>query len=415
MKLILFLVINSFGFLSAFELNCIFGDNIDGQYFCANLKLVLHHDGHISQVTGVKRWGTSLNDVKLLYMASDNTRFIPRNLLNHFPNLNKVHFNCRPKRNFINTDDKICLCGDALYKGTFNGWNKVHSLTLEGHSFKILRDNTFSGLENAVHLFLPDNAIETINKNAFKDLKKLLFLQLNGNKIKKIEVGTFDDLINLEVLGLYGNTIEILPNELLRNNKKLNKIGLLNNHLKVIDDRVINEVPRLDLMRVENNICVDEKILAGGGNSILVNFKNSIKNCTNENAQIYEMTFTNRKLQLELEYEKKKVETERKSCVAPHAREMVQHMKDLQSDIEELRVYKEKYFKLIEKTGVLARRFAPNGLEISNEKTKSSNNLLSVLKRNKTLMKINARLVNAIRSVVRFMEILRIVECELSG
>lgn len=410
---VLLLLIVLFSFSTGFDLNCIFGDNADSQYFCVNLNLILHHNGQISSVSGVKRHGTTLSDVRLLYMTSDNTRYIPRNVLNHFPNLEKVHFNCKPKKNLTTADDKLCLNQDSLYVGAFSGWSRVFSLTLQGHNFNKLIANTFKGLENAMLLFLPDNEIRSISSQTFNGLNRLNFLQLSGNNIKEIEPGTFDTLINLENLSLYGNALKSLPRDMFRNNKKLRKIGLLNNHLEVIDKQVIDTNQGIDLIRVKNNICVDKNFQSVKGSSMLTMFKSSILTCTAENAQFNDLVFHHRKLLAELKRLKDKIDGERKACKTPQARELIQTILDLQRDLEELRNYRLKYLQLLGKSQKIdssaRRRFS----RPSDKQPAVKNNLMEVLKRNKKMMKVNANLVKSIKSIVNFMEHIRYADCKI--
>lgn len=407
---VLFLLIASIGLTSAFDLNCIFGYNTDSQYYCVNLNLVLHHNGKVEKVSGVKQRGTLISDVTLLHLTSDNTRFIPRNILNHFPKLNRFHFNCKPRRNLTSADNKVCLSQDSLFNGVFNGWSKVNSVVLQGHSLNTLKANTFNGLDSLVNLFLSDNEIRTISQNAFMGLKKLVFLQLNGNHIKEIEAGTFDDLINLESLALYGNALKTLALDHLRNNRKLLKIGMLNNRLQVIDNRLIDNIPRVDLIRLKNNICVDSNLLNEEGNMI-AEFKTSVQNCTIEDAQLYDLSISNRRLNVEHKYLKEKVGAERKTCSHPKAREMIDNIFNLQRDIEHLSGYREKYLRQPVNNRRFVQQESGQGLKLFDEKPAMDSNLLKVLNRNKKMLEVNARLVKSIKGVVSFMDALRIEDC----
>jgi len=146
--------------------------------------LVANSESSIRQVVDDEESNLEIEDVKEISIENQKSFFLPTNLDQLFPKL-----------------EKLSIIASRL----------------------IAIDNVkLSNLKNLKKLFLSKNEIKFISATDFAGLKNLQGLDLSFNNIADIEAGSFDELKSLEILNLQGNFLTKFNFKLLVETQNLN-------------------------------------------------------------------------------------------------------------------------------------------------------------------------------------------------
>ncbi|KAG5679016.1 hypothetical protein PVAND_008620 [Polypedilum vanderplanki] len=179
------------------------------------------------------------NDVNTFYSYNGNITFIPKQIGEHFPNLN----------NFI--------------------------ITKTGLKYIEWRD--FKHMGHLEMIKLNENKIEAISQCAFHYLENLKSINLDGNRIQILPLKLLTNLPNLTEFSANDNDITHLMTEMFKENQNLKTLLMNRNKIEVIE--IDFHGWNIDRVEFKNNTCINMKYICCA-HVIFKNFTEHIKkNC----------------------------------------------------------------------------------------------------------------------------------------
>lgn len=121
-----------------------------------------------------------------------------------------------------------------------------------------LEHGAFEGLEYLEHLLLVNNQIERVEMGAFFGLNNLHTLRLSDNRFTSLPPLIFASLNNLNKLFITHSYLKRIDGQMFANNTKLHQLILSDNKINEIESNFIDELGNLELLKLKDNICVDE-------------------------------------------------------------------------------------------------------------------------------------------------------------
>lgn len=171
-----------------------------------------------------------------------------------------------------------------IHPKAFEGLDQLFVLDISSNKLKTFEVQVFDSLINLIKLDLSMNLIEKIDEKVFKNLEMLRELNLMKNNLKHLDPKVYNPLVSLEFINISFNKspLEIIFGNLFENNFHLKQIYLINNKIKAIDSSFLENLkPKLKLISLRKNSCVDDDVLAKNG-TIVHSEKAKLRLC-NEN------------------------------------------------------------------------------------------------------------------------------------
>lgn len=171
--------------------------------------------------------GTNLNDyessdVKMLLISGQAAEFLPFELAQTFPKLEKI--------------------------------------VVENSRLSKLQAIDFVGLTNLKEIIITGNKIKSIHPETFDTVAGLETLVLSNNAIKELPAQVFATLKSLKTLDISGNELSTLKAEIFASKKKIDRFIANNNVLDAIEPKFLKMIPGASVVDLTGNSCIDEKI-----------------------------------------------------------------------------------------------------------------------------------------------------------
>ena len=229
---------------SSFKLQCNFEETSDGNYACKAKNLnVEKENSTIRLVTGEPVRGKQNSDVTSLIIADQTMYFLPENIHESFPRLEKL--------SVLNSD--------------------LRQIDPEG--LKPLRGLTA--------LIINGNNISKIGPKSFDNNKKLEIIDLSGNNLHDLPSKAFEKLENLHTLNLNNNKLSSLDADMIPSLNQINEINLNDNLIDSIDPRLFKRLKRVKSLNLHRNKCID-KSFAGNYSDLLMILGEIAMKCSND-------------------------------------------------------------------------------------------------------------------------------------
>lgn len=205
----------------AAQFNCeYYDDNKRMAYACSPKNLtVLTEDTQLVQASGKHEEHKTNDDVIILHIKDQQTRFLPVELSKIFSNL-------------------------LFYM--------IENSGVERMSRTNLKD-----LRKLKYFILNSNPLRAIHRDLFYDLADLEVLSLKNNQIEDLDSRTFVHNTKLEILSLNNNKIRSLDGSIFVNNLCLKRIHVNSNLLTFIGLDLLKPLMKLDQLIFDNNTCID--------------------------------------------------------------------------------------------------------------------------------------------------------------
>lgn len=201
------------------DLTCDYRDNDRYGCWAQNLKIIHEHVKVTETVLGTQKPTKTYFDVTELVIHNQQTIFLPVNIYEIFPNLEKY----------------------------FVGASQLKSI----------EKANFQNLKHLTIISLGVNEINNIDADTFWDNKNLITLLLHDNKINRLDRDLFINNLNLKTIYIYGNQIIHLDSDLFRNNLRLEELHINKNKLQFIGATLLKPLKSLMIVNMESNICVN--------------------------------------------------------------------------------------------------------------------------------------------------------------
>lgn len=200
-------------------------------------------------------------------------KFLPVNLASVMSNLMAIeifecsvesikreHFRGLSKLRYLNLGyNKITnVAGDA-----FADLTSLEILELDFNFIEHFDEKSFAGLRALKQLQLEGNKMRTLHPKIFESLVNVEEIRLDSNKINNIDENIFKSLAYLTLINCYDNELTKIPRNLFRNNNKLEGILLGSNFIEVIDENAFLYLPKLKIVDLSENLCVNRKYTKG--------------------------------------------------------------------------------------------------------------------------------------------------------
>lgn len=158
---------------------------------------ILKTNMEVKHVKNVDKTNLKGKSITKLFVINQQTLFLPSNLSNFLPKLNKIIWE---------NSELIAINNYALV-----GLNGLTELSLKRNKIVEIKSESFKHLVNLQHLDLSYNKISIIETTAFNNLNNLIELHLNNNFLVKIERKIFLQNKNLRTLTLGHNQLKQIP------------------------------------------------------------------------------------------------------------------------------------------------------------------------------------------------------------
>jgi len=198
------------------ELKC----KITGSHKCDAIELfVAYSDVSIGQVIDDTENMLEVKDVKEVSIEKQETFFLPTNLHQLFPILEKLSI---AASRLVAIDNVILI-----------------------------------GFKNLKQLSLTGNRIKSISASDFAGLTKVTELDLSLNRIADIEAGSFEGLESLKQLNFGGNFLTTFNFKLLAKAQGLKEINLFANELKSVKVTSAEALKQFTSIKLSENKCIN--------------------------------------------------------------------------------------------------------------------------------------------------------------
>ena len=174
---------------------------------------------------------------------SARTGYLPLNLFDFFPNLEKLYI--------FNPYTKMSAPKD----GHFYSAEKLTYIVINNQRLVELGSKVFEGAPNLLIIKLDNNEIGNVDEKLFLNLNMLQGLSISGNQLRSVPEKLFSTLESLKSLDLSLNMISSLPKAAFDENRMLQKIKLSRNRLLQIPHFTLAERTSFELT---DSFCIDK-------------------------------------------------------------------------------------------------------------------------------------------------------------
>lgn len=213
---------------NAFELNCQFSTS--SGYSCEAQKLTIEQPyTKITSVSGSQLSGLGNSDVKYLGINRQNTKFLPNNLAEYFPNLEKIYA----------TNSHL----EYIKQNDFLGLTQLTIVFFSGNPLKELPCGVFNTNLKLQELHFETNTLKKIGADIFKPLLNLKLAHFRENQCVQKDI---DNIANLpELVSLIEKNCDSSccdpedAEKLIKLNEKLNELE--EKHNQMVKNCTLNE------------------------------------------------------------------------------------------------------------------------------------------------------------------------------
>jgi hypothetical protein len=228
-------------------------------------------------------------------IANAELEYVPKELINDFPNLKKLSIFESIKINdlspdffdqglgqleslalfeekFINilrTDVFINLSNlkellvmqttvQELEEGVFRTNKKLESVIFDQSKISTIPENLFAGLENLKSVIFTVSPIKVLPANLFLGNKSLKQLAFVNTQIEELPKNLLSELFGLEVVDFAMSQIKSIPENFFKNNGNLKRISLDWNKIEKISDGIFDRLQFLEKVKLLKNTCIDK-------------------------------------------------------------------------------------------------------------------------------------------------------------
>jgi Leucine-rich repeat (LRR) protein len=117
---------------------------------------------------------------------------------------------------------------------------------------------SFDNMTTLEVVLMSNNRIYSISEDTFYDLIELKVLKLSQNQLKSLPLNLLIRQKKLEVFNIVHNQVNEIPKGFFKNNLELTKIWVAKNNLTVIDTADMFNMKKLDEVKLNENVCIDE-------------------------------------------------------------------------------------------------------------------------------------------------------------
>ncbi|GAB5366464.1 hypothetical protein AAMO2058_001145800 [Amorphochlora amoebiformis] len=137
--------------------------------------------------------------------------------------------------------------------GIFHPLKMLRELDLSFNKLQLLDEGAFDDLKTLKVLDLGSNELKDLPVNVFRSLISLKELYLSGNQLQSLEIGMFHDLKSLEILHVSENRLQRLPVGVFEHLISLRELNLTENQLKSLDKETFNNLKSLEVLKLDKN------------------------------------------------------------------------------------------------------------------------------------------------------------------
>lgn len=195
-------------------------------------------------ISGYHEQGKSDEDVVNIKIVNSHTPFIVPEILEAFPKIQGLEI----RKSGLQRIQSFVLSTAPNLK----------DLIVVENNIQVLEHGAFEGLEFLEHLLLVDNHIERVETGAFFGLNNLQTLRLTNNRFASLPSMIFGTLTSLNKLFITHSYLTRIDGQMFRNNTNLHQLILTDNKINEIESTFIDELGSLELLKLKDNICVDE-------------------------------------------------------------------------------------------------------------------------------------------------------------
>lgn len=196
----------------------------------------------ISKIIAKHAQNKSNVDFTVLTIRGQTTSFIPKNIKNFFPNLERLE---------VKNSSLV-----SVSKDDFKGLIKLETLILDYNFIQNLSTNVFEDLTTLKTLRLSGNKLSELEHKVFSYNTELEIIALEDNKIASLHENQFANLHKLRKVYLKNNEIDDLREQTFANNLKLTTIDIRNNRLNKIGPELLKNLVELKNFEFQNNECI---------------------------------------------------------------------------------------------------------------------------------------------------------------
>jgi Leucine-rich repeat (LRR) protein len=168
-------------------------------------------------------------------IANAELEYVPRELINDFPNLRKLS---------IFESIKINDLGSDFFD---QGFEKLEAFALfEEKSINALRTDVFINLPNLKELLVMQTTVQELEEGVFRTNKELESVIFDQSKISTIPENLFAGLVNLRSVTFTMSPIKVLPTNLFLGNKSLKQLNFVNTQIGKLPENLLSELFELE-------------------------------------------------------------------------------------------------------------------------------------------------------------------------
>lgn len=227
------------GFYTCFLIEINIPDNINANFIIGGQHLAGFNNANVQQVQ----------------VFASNMHFIVTQFFTTFPNLSRF---------FLSHGGLNRIQSNAFANAQF----LIDIFIFGNPNLTQLHSNAFTGAANLDILTLDHNAIETIHETAFAGVNRIRSFEIGDNRLRTIRFNQFHTMPLLQRIAISDNLLETLDGRLLSHTPQVTFFLFARNQVKSIGRNIFDNVPNIEVINGNDNVCTDGFWVIGDIHSI---------------------------------------------------------------------------------------------------------------------------------------------------